>query len=79
MNTPVVHHAHRPIGHPDILDVIMDICKIEKEYGTILLMALISKHHSAIVRPHLKRLKSRIVLNLEDFVWRDKDNDRNIE
>jgi hypothetical protein len=79
MSVPIVHHAHRPIGNADIIGVIVDVCKEEKAYGTILLVALMSKHHHAIVQPVLTRIKNRVVLNLDDYVWRNKENDRNIE
>jgi hypothetical protein len=79
MTSTSIHHAHRPIGHPDILDAIIDICKEERRYNTIMLIALMSKHHHAIVRPHLKRIRKRVVLDLNEFAWRDKENDSNIE
>jgi hypothetical protein len=79
MASPIIHHAHRPIGHADIVGVIVDVCKQEKAYGTILLVALMSRHHHAIVQPHLTRIKNRVVLDLDDFAWRNKENDGNIE
>jgi hypothetical protein len=79
MSDPIVYHAHRPIEHPDILDVIVEICTQKKAYGTILLFGLLSKHHHAIIQPYLTRIKQRVVLNLDDYAWRNKDNDENIE
>lgn len=79
MNTLLSHHAHRPIGHPDILDAIMDVCEESKSYGVISLLAAISKHHHSAVQPRLRRIRKRIVLNLDDFHWRDKENDKNME
>lgn len=72
-------HIHWPIGQADILDAIMNVCEQEKSYGTMSLLASISKHHRSIVQPRLKRTKKRIVLDLEDFHFRDKGNDKNIE
>jgi hypothetical protein len=72
-------HVYRTIGQPDILEAIMDVCQQEKSYGTIALLASISKHHQSIVQPRLTRLKKRIVLNLDEFYFRNKDNDENIE
>jgi hypothetical protein len=79
MSGPIIHHAHRPIGNADVLGVIVNICKEEKAYRTILLVALMSKHHHAIVQPVLTRIKNRVVLDLDDFAWRNKENDGNIE
>jgi hypothetical protein len=70
---------HAAIIQLDILEVIVDICEAEKAYGTIRRMALISKHHRAIVQPRLDRIRKRVVLRLDDYQWRDKGNDRNIE
>jgi hypothetical protein len=71
--------AQDAIGHPDILDAIMDICQAQQAYGTIALFALISKHHYSIVQPRLRRIRKRVVLNLEDYHWRDRENDNNIQ
>jgi hypothetical protein len=79
MTSAIIHHAYRPIGNADILGVIVDVCKDTKAYGTILLVALMSKHHHAIVQPVLTRIKNRVVLNLDDYAWRNKENDQNIE
>lgn len=79
MNPATSEHVHCPIGHIDVLDVIIDICKDAKQYGTMMLLALMSKHHAAIVRPHLKRIRERVVLDLDEFDFRDKSNDVNIE
>lgn len=65
-------YVHSAIGHVGILDVIVDICETEKQYGTIFLMALMSQHHRAIVQPQLNRIRKRIVLKLDDYEWRDK-------
>lgn len=72
-------HVHPAIGHADILDVIMDICEAEKEYDTIFSMVLLSKQHRAIVQSRLHRIRKRVVLNLDDYQWRDEGNDGNIE
>jgi hypothetical protein len=71
--------TQHPLGQLDILDTIIDICESEKSYGTIVLFSLISKHHHGIVRPRLSRIKKRVVLDLVDMEWRNKDNDPNIE
>lgn len=68
-----------PIDQLDILDVIMDICEGEKLYGTILLLGTLSKHHRAVVQPRLKRIRKRVVLDLNEFPWRDPANDSNVE
>lgn len=70
---------HLPIGHVDILDAIVHICQAEKAYRTISLFALISKHHHRTIQPRLTRIKARVVLDLDDYEWRNKDNDINIE
>lgn len=74
-----VHHAHRPIGHQDILDTIMDICEAEKAYGTIALFASISQLHHELVGPRLRRIKKRVVLNLDEYRWEDNDKYGKIE
>jgi hypothetical protein len=74
-----IHHAHRPIGHHDILDTIMDICEAEKAYGTIALFGSISPHHHELVGPRLRRIRKRVVLILDDYRWEDKDNYGKIE
>lgn len=79
MSSSLPEHVHRPIGQIDILDTIIAVCKGGKQYRTLLLLALMSKHHAAIVRPYLKRIKERVVLDLDEFDFRDKDNDENIE
>jgi hypothetical protein len=67
------------INHPDILDTMVDLLWNAKLYGTIVLVASLSKRHRELVQPRLTNLKKRIVLVLDDFVWRDKSNDKNIE
>lgn len=67
------------IDRPDILEAIMDVCLEGKSYGTLASLALFSKHHHSIVQPRLRRLRKRIVLNLDNFSWRDEDNDQNVE
>lgn len=79
MNALPPEHKHRPIGHIDVLDVIIDICKDAKRYGTMLLLALMSEHHAAIVQPHLKRIRERVASDLDEFDFRDRSNDDNIE
>jgi hypothetical protein len=71
--------VQRPINQLDILDVIMDICEGEKMYGTILLLGMLSKHHRAVAQPRLKRIRKRVVLDLNEFPWRDPANDSNVE
>lgn len=68
-----------PIGHPDILDAIMDVCQAQQAYGTLALFALISKHHHSIVQPRLRRIRKRVVLHLDDYHLRNRDNDSNIQ
>lgn len=79
MATTLQSHVHGPFEHPDILDAIMDVCQEVKAYGTIALLGSISKHHRTVVQPRLKRIKAKVVLNLDDFQWRDKTNDVNVE
>ncbi|KAJ9120330.1 hypothetical protein QFC24_005284 [Naganishia onofrii] len=67
------------INQPDILDTMVDLLWNAKLYGTIVLFASLSKRHRELVQPRLTNLKKRIVLVLDDFVWRDKSNDKNIE
>jgi hypothetical protein len=71
--------GQHPLAQLDILDTVVDICEAEKSYGTILLFALISKHQHGIIKPRLKRIRKRVVLDLDEFEWRNKENDENIE
>lgn len=73
------HHAHRPIGHQDIIYTIMDICEAEKSYGTLALLGSISQLHHELVAPRLRRIKKRVVLNLNDYRWDKREKYGNIE
>lgn len=75
----IEHVADPPFHRSDILDAIMDLCEEDKSYGTIALLGSLSKHHRGIVQPRLKRIKETVVLDLDDFAWRNKENDQNIE
>jgi hypothetical protein len=78
---PVTTHerAVRPILQPDIIEAIMDVCQQEESYGTMALLGLFSKRHHSFVQPRLRRIRKRVVLHLDEFLWRDKKNDKNIE
>lgn len=69
----------RIIDHPDILDNMIDLLSDQKAYGTIHRLASLSKYHLDIVQPRMNRLKNRVVLVLDDYIWRDTKNDKNIE
>ncbi|KAJ9092557.1 hypothetical protein QFC21_006788 [Naganishia friedmannii] len=72
--------SHRRIlSHPDILDALVDLLVDLKAYGTILRINLLSNFHHDIVQPRLNSLKKRIVLVLDDYLWVDRSNDKNIE
>jgi hypothetical protein len=78
-SSPTSEPGDTPSSHPDILEAIMDVCETAKLYGTIALIGSLSKHHRSVVQPRLARIKKRVVLSLDDYWWRDRDNDKNIE
>lgn len=57
----------------------MDICEAEKAYGTIALFASISQHHHELVGTRLRRIRKRVVLDLDEYRWEDRDNYGKIE
>ena len=79
MSAQMSEPGDRPLGQLDIIECIIDICEAEKSYRAIVLLALMSKHHHAIVKARLERFKKRVVLDLDEFEWRNKENDKNVE
>jgi hypothetical protein len=79
MDSTAPEYFHQPIGKIGILDPILDVLKDAKQYRTLMLLGLMSKHHAAIVRPLLKSIKERVVLDLDELGFRDVSKDGNVE
>jgi hypothetical protein len=70
---------HRALAIPDIAHSIAAIMEETRMYGTLACFAVSSRFHQSILQPSLKKIKKRIVLNMDDFRWRDRSNDANVE
>lgn len=79
MSAVLAPNPHRALSTTDIILLISEILRDEKEYATLACFALSSHMHHSAVQPLLAKIKKRIVLDIEDWRWRDRSNDKNIE
>jgi hypothetical protein len=67
------------IRYPDVMQAFLNVCQGDQLYGVIHRLAALSKGLHAAVQPLLRKIKKRIVLDMDDWHFRNKRKDKNIQ
>jgi hypothetical protein len=54
-------------GHVDLLSNLMEVMAGMRRYASLSVLSTINKEFNALVQPHLRKIKKRIVVELSDL------------